>query len=144
MTFIINSKPTIKGVVSDGESHSASETPGSPGIINNIRKQCGHTWYILSSNSVNLIAFTLFLLLVLVAILGPLIVPYNPLATSAVDALKSPSWSHWFGTDQLGRDVFSRVIIATRLDLLISVTAVAKDQFGIFVRFSYQCKCFAH
>ena len=125
MTFIINSKPTIKGVVSDGESHSASETPGSPGIINNIRKQCGHTWYILSSNSVNLIAFTLFLLLVLVAFLGPLIVPYNPLATSAVDALKSPSWSHWFGTDQLGRDVFSRVIIATRLDLLISVTAVA-------------------
>ena len=51
--------------------------------------------------------------------------PYNPLTTSAVDALKSPSWSHWFGTDQLGRDVFSRVIIATRLDLLISVTAVA-------------------
>ena len=45
--------------------------------------------------------------------------------SSAVDALKSPSWSHWFGTDQLGRDVFSRVIIATRLDLLISVTAVA-------------------
>ena len=125
MTFIINSKPAIKEVVADLESRSASETTESPRNVNNIKKQGSHIWYILSSNSVSLIAFTLFILLVLLAILGPLIVPYNPLATSAVDALKSPSWSHWFGTDQLGRDVLSRVIIATRLDLLISVTAVA-------------------
>lgn len=125
MTVIINSKPAIKEVVADLESRSASETTESPRNVNNIKKQGSHIWYILSSNSVSLIAFTLFILLVLLAILGPLIVPYNPLATSAVDALKSPSWSHWFGTDQLGRDVLSRVIIATRLDLLISVTAVA-------------------
>ena len=125
MTVIINSKPAIKEVVADLESRSASETTESPRNVNNIKKQGSHIWYVLSSNSVSLIAFTLFILLVLLAILGPLIVPYNPLATSAVDALKSPSWSHWFGTDQLGRDVLSRVIIATRLDLLISVTAVA-------------------
>ena len=125
MTVIINSKPAIKEVVADLESRSASETTGSSRIAHSIRKQGSYIWYILSSNSVSLIAFTLFILLVLLAILGPLIVPYNPLATSAVDALKSPSWSHWFGTDQLGRDVLSRVIIATRLDLLISVTAVA-------------------
>ena len=125
MTVIINSKPAIKEVVANLESRSTSETTESPRNVNNIKKQGSHIWYILSSNSVSLIAFTLFILLVLLAILGPLIVPYNPLATSAVDALKSPSWSHWFGTDQLGRDVLSRVIIATRLDLLISVTAVA-------------------
>ena len=125
MTVIINAKPAIKEVVANLESRSASETTESPRNVNNIKKQGSHIWYILSSNSVSLIAFTLFILLVLLAILGPLIVPYNPLATSAVDALKSPSWSHWFGTDQLGRDVLSRVIIATRLDLLISVTAVA-------------------
>ena len=125
MTVIINSKPAIKEVVANLDSRSASETTESPRNVNNIKKQGSHIWYILSSNSVSLIAFTLFILLVLLAILGPLIVPYNPLATSAVDALKSPSWSHWFGTDQLGRDVLSRVIIATRLDLLISVTAVA-------------------
>ena len=125
MTVIINSKPAIKEVVANLESRSASETTESPRNVNNIKKQGSHIWYILSSNSVSLIAFTLFIILVLLAILGPLIVPYNPLATSAVDALKSPSWSHWFGTDQLGRDVLSRVIIATRLDLLISVTAVA-------------------
>ncbi len=40
-------------------------------------------------------------------------------------AFKPPRWAHWFGTDHLGRDVFSRVIVATRLDLAISVAAVA-------------------
>src|SRR5262249_42621860 len=40
-------------------------------------------------------------------------------------ALKPPSWNHWFGTDQLGRDVLSRVIVATRLDFFISVASVA-------------------
>jgi peptide/nickel transport system permease protein len=40
-------------------------------------------------------------------------------------ALKPPSWSHWFGTDQLGRDIFSRVVVATRLDMTIAVTSVA-------------------
>ena len=40
-------------------------------------------------------------------------------------ALKPPSAAHWFGTDQLGRDVFSRVIVATRLDFIIAVASVA-------------------
>ena len=40
-------------------------------------------------------------------------------------ALKPPSAAHWFGTDQLGRDVFSRVIVATRLDFFIAVASVA-------------------
>eukprot|EP01037_Dinobryon_pediforme_P048660 gene48660-biopygen17686 len=40
-------------------------------------------------------------------------------------ALHPPSWRHWFGTDQLGRDIFSRVVVATRLDLAIAVFSVA-------------------
>ena len=51
--------------------------------------------------------------------------PYSPLASDAVEALKPPTTAHWFGTDSVGRDVFSRVVVATRLDLLISVSAVA-------------------
>jgi peptide/nickel transport system permease protein len=47
------------------------------------------------------------------------------LATNTSAALRAPSLAHWFGTDDLGRDVFSRVVVATRLDLLISVSAVA-------------------
>ncbi len=49
----------------------------------------------------------------------------DPRASDIANALKPPSWVHLFGTDNLGRDVFSRVITATRLDLAISVAAVS-------------------
>ena len=63
------------------------------------------------------------------ALFGPWITPYDPLATNAANALQPPSWHHVFGTDQLGRDVFSRVIAATRLDLGIATSAVALSFF---------------
>ncbi|WP_244537775.1 MULTISPECIES: ABC transporter permease [unclassified Mesorhizobium] len=80
--------------------------------------------YTLAENPVNLLAFVLFGLLVLAALFGPLLAPHDPLATSVRDALQAPSASNWFGTDQLGRDVFSRVLVATRLDLFIALGAV--------------------
>ena len=51
--------------------------------------------------------------------------PYDPLASDTAAALQAPSRAHWFGTDQLGRDIFSRVVVATRLDFLIAVFSVA-------------------
>jgi len=81
--------------------------------------------YVLSANPVSLMAFVLFVLILLLGAFGPLIVPFDPLATDASNALQAPSLVHWFGTDQLGRDVLSRVIVATRLDLAISIAAVA-------------------
>jgi len=84
-----------------------------------------HTRYVISENWITFAAFGLFLILVLFAIFGDAIAPYDPLASSSAIALQSPSASHWFGTDQLGRDVLSRVIVATRLDLGIAVMAVA-------------------
>ena len=69
-----------------------------------------HARYIISDNPVTGFAFGLFVLIVFAAVLGPHIVPYDPLASDTAAALKGPSRAHWFGTDQLGRDVFSRVI----------------------------------
>ena len=83
----------------------------------------GHVRYVVTSNPVTLLAMTLFALIVLTAIVGPYVVPYDPMASTA-HALKPPSLQHWFGTDHLGRDVLSRVVVATRLDLMISVSAV--------------------
>lgn len=88
-------------------------------------KPLAHLRYVMAGNPVTFLAFTLFGLMVFLGIFGPWIVPYDPLASTPTGALKPPSWQHWFGTDQVGRDVFSRVITATRLDLLISVSAVA-------------------
>jgi len=51
--------------------------------------------------------------------------PYDPLASNTDAALKPPSVQHWFGTDQLGRDVFSRVVVAAQLDFFIAVASVA-------------------
>ena len=84
-----------------------------------------HFRYVMTSNPVTLLAFVMLAAMVTVAVFGPMLVPHDPLATAADKALKPPSLQHWFGTDQLGRDVFSRVVVATRLDLLISVSAVA-------------------
>ncbi len=84
-----------------------------------------HFRYVLTENPVTLVSGLLFLLLVILALFGPWIVPYDPLASDANSSLQPPSWAHWFGTDQLGRDVLSRVVVATRLDLTIAVLAVA-------------------
>ena len=84
-----------------------------------------HTRYVLRENAVTGFAFGLFVFIVLAAAIGPYIVPHDPLASDTAVALKPPSLTHWFGTDQLGRDVFSRVIVATRLDFFIAIASVA-------------------
>ena len=84
-----------------------------------------HARHVISENPVTGLAFALFLLIALAAVIGPAIVPFDPLASDTALALKPPSWAHWFGTDLLGRDVFSRVVTATRLDFVIAVTSVA-------------------
>lgn len=83
-----------------------------------------HIRYVLTENPVTLFAFTLFGFILVCAIFGPWIAPYDPLATNAAMALKPPSAAHWFGTDALGRDIFSRVLVATRLDLGIAFASV--------------------
>jgi len=89
-----------------------------------------HAGYVLTENPVTGSAFALFFLFVLCAAIGPAIVPYDPLASNTAAALAPPSAAHWFGTDQLGRDIFSRVVVATRLDLGIALASVALA-FGI-------------
>jgi peptide/nickel transport system permease protein len=71
------------------------------------------------------IALGMLAVLVVMAVAGPYLVPYDPLSTDPPAALQPPSAAHWFGTDQLGRDVFSRVIASAGVDLGIAVTAVA-------------------
>jgi peptide/nickel transport system permease protein len=84
-----------------------------------------HARYVMTENPVTGLSFVLFALIALCALIGPYIVPYDPLASDTAATLQPPSWQHWFGTDQLGRDIFSRVIVATRLDFVIAITSVA-------------------
>ncbi|MGY4361233.1 hypothetical protein ACVW0J_007726 [Bradyrhizobium sp. i1.7.7] len=83
-----------------------------------------HSVWILRGNPLTAVAAAGVALFVLIAIFGPWIVPYDPVVSNVSEALLPPSAAHLAGTDQLGRDVFSRLIIAARLDLAIAVSAV--------------------
>ncbi|SNB73104.1 peptide/nickel transport system permease protein [Arboricoccus pini] len=71
------------------------------------------------------IGFALLFLQILLILFAPLLSPYSPVEADALASLQPPSAAHWFGTDITGMDVFSRVIYATRINLLISVVSVA-------------------
>lgn len=64
-------------------------------------------------------------LLVVLSVLGPLLAPYGPNAVDVSRALQPPSAEHWFGTDDLGRDVLSRVVLAARVSLQVSLISVS-------------------
>ena len=66
----------------------------------------------------------LILLLVLTAIFADVLAPYDPLAAQPEIRLAAPSWAHPFGTDDIGRDVFSRVIHGSRISLWVGLLAV--------------------
>ncbi|QRG05059.1 ABC transporter permease [Xanthobacter dioxanivorans] len=101
---------------------ATAHTPDTP---RGLAATLAHARYVISDNPVTGIAFGMFLVLVVCALLGPYIVPYDPLASDTLAALQPPSLAHWFGTDNLGRDIFSRVVVATRLDMAIAVFSVA-------------------
>lgn len=77
------------------------------------------------STPIGLIGTLLVLLIVLTAILAPQLAPYPATAINVKARLADPSWTHLLGTDQLGRDLFSRVIIGTRTAMSVALTALA-------------------
>jgi peptide/nickel transport system permease protein len=64
-------------------------------------------------------------MLVLVAIFSPVLASHNPNAIAPLDRLEAPSWAHLFGTDQLGRDLYSRVIYGTRIAIAVSMVVMS-------------------
>src|SRR5215472_17326074 len=71
-----------------------------------------------------MVGASVVLFFVLVAIFAPVISPYTPIATDWGAVRKAPSWAHWLGTDEIGRDVLSRVIFGARASLKAGVISV--------------------
>ena len=76
------------------------------------------------ANRLALVGLVVLGLLVLAAAFGPTLAPYGANEQAVLDRFNGISWDHWFGTDDLGRDVFSRVLIASRGSLQVGVIAV--------------------
>src|SRR6266851_3079201 len=68
--------------------------------------------------------FAVTLLLILVAILAPHLAPYDPAAQNLPQRLLPPHSHHWFGTDELGRDILSRVLFGARISMSVGVSVV--------------------
>ena len=93
-----------------------------------------YSWLRLRANPLALIGLLILVGLVLVAILAPVIAPVGPNDQSLTRRLLPPSAAHWFGTDELGRDVFARVIWGSRITLYISLlVAVIAAPIGLAV-----------
>ena len=84
----------------------------------------GGTGRFLRHNPLVLLGLAIFLLWVVISIGAPWIAPYDPLKQDIVARLQPPSADHWFGTDQLGRDVFSRVLYGGRLSLPAGILVI--------------------
>lgn len=79
----------------------------------------------LISNKAALLGLIIILILIFVALFGKFLMPYDPYTGELSQSLQSPSAAHFFGTDEQGRDIFSRVIDGTSVSLRVGVIAVA-------------------
>ncbi len=80
--------------------------------------------HFLRANPLALLGILFFVTWVIISIIAPRVAPYEPLAQDIVNRLQGPSADHLFGTDQLGRDIFSRVLFGGRLSLPAGVAVV--------------------
>ncbi|OMC47579.1 ABC transporter permease [Mycolicibacterium fortuitum] len=83
------------------------------------------SWRLLLSNPVTAVSATVLVLVLVVAVAATWIAPYGINDIDVPSALQGPGTAHWFGTDELGRDVFSRVLVAIAASLRVAVVSVA-------------------
>lgn len=89
-----------------------------------IVSQRARAWRTFRRNKTALIGLVLIVFVVLVAVLAPLIAPYDPIEQSTINRLQGPSADHWLGRDDYGRDLFSRIIYGTRIALVVGIFSV--------------------
>jgi peptide/nickel transport system permease protein len=82
-------------------------------------------WRRLRQRPAAVVALVIVVLIVSAALLAPLIAPYDPTQQTWTAVRQAPSWAHWFGTDEVGRDVFSRVLYGARASLAAGVVSIA-------------------
>jgi peptide/nickel transport system permease protein len=92
------------------------------------------SWLAFRRNPLAVTGLTIVVLLLLMAALAPLLATHSPIAQDLTNRLQPPSAAHWLGTDELGRDIWSRIVHGSRLTLLIVVlVALTVGPLGLMV-----------
>ncbi|MEK4023960.1 MULTISPECIES: ABC transporter permease [unclassified Sporosarcina] len=87
------------------------------------------TWKRFKKNRFAFVGFLLIALILIVALLAKWIVPFDPYYMDPNSTLTAPNSEHWFGTDQFGRDIFSRILYGTQISLKVGLIAVGFSLF---------------
>jgi len=87
-------------------------------------------WRKFKKQKLAFVAFFFVILLIVIAIIGPSIVPYDITEPDYSNVLSGPSAEHWAGTDAFGRDIFSRVIAGTQISLIVGLSSVLLGAIG--------------
>ncbi|CAN5756600.1 ABC transporter permease [soil metagenome] len=98
--------------------------PADPIVLPPARSRRSEVLAAVLANRLALAGLGVLGILVIIAIVGPSVAPFRANEQAILDRFHGPSWEHWFGTDDLGRDTFSRVLIAARGSLQVGVIAV--------------------
>ncbi len=86
--------------------------------------QMSLVWSRFKKNRLALVGFIIVSIVIFIAVFAPLLTPFDPLATDPINRLQGPSKEHWLGTDELGRDVLSRLFYGSRIALQIGVLII--------------------
>ncbi|WP_426446653.1 oligopeptide ABC transporter permease [Paenibacillus sp. S-38] len=87
-------------------------------------KKENRAWARFKRNKMAMASLVIMIVLILLALLAPVIAPHDPAEQDLLNRLKPPSAEHWFGTDDLGRDLFSRVLYGARVSLSVGIVSV--------------------
>jgi peptide/nickel transport system permease protein len=91
-------------------------------------------WYKLKRNPMTSIGLVILLIIVVSVIFAPLLTPYHPTKIDIVEKFSPPSFTHWFGTDEVGRDILTRILYGGRLSLGVGIlTIVVAGAIGLFI-----------
>lgn len=109
-----------------------SDTPGS--ALQARLGQAYASWATFRRNPLAMLGLGIVLLLVLVAAFAPLLAPQSPIAQDLAARLQPPSAAHWLGTDELGRDIYSRIVWGSRITLtIVALVVVIVGPVGLLV-----------
>lgn len=103
---------------------STAAMPTPEQMLDEEKETAQKLWRRFMRNKSAVVGLGIFVFMIILAVFAPLLAPYDPLVTDLSQSLLGPSSAHWFGTDEFGRDILSRIFYGARVSLMVGVVAV--------------------